>query len=86
MRKKQMFKEEDIPSKYIKEIKNWSGAFNFVTGRIDEFNTLVSVWEHGGVYKIIRVFIISGKNKLVVSVDCDMMNATNTMSKLLMRY
>lgn len=83
---KELFKEDDIPNKYLKEIRNWSGAFNFITGRIDEFNTLVSVWGSGGTYKIIRAFIISGKDKPAISVDSDMLNSHNTMAKLLMEY
>lgn len=83
---KQLFGEKDIPIEYLKEIKNWSGAYRFVTGRLDEFNTLVSVWERGGVYKIIRAFIFSGNPKPVISVDAEMLNSDNAMAKLLLCY
>ena len=83
---KEIMKETDIPKEYLEEIKNWSGSFRFVTGRMDEFNTLVSVWESGGTYKIIRAFVLSGKDEPVISVDSDMLNSHNAMAKLLMRY
>lgn len=83
---KELFKEDEIPKEHLKEIKNFTGAYEFVTGRIDEYNAVVSVWTHGGVYKIIRAFILSGKDTPVISVDCDMANAHSIMAKLLLRY
>lgn len=84
---KQLFKMEDLPVEYQKEVKNWVGVvFEFITGRIDEHNTAVTVWESGGTYKIIRLFVMSGKNEPAVSVDYDMLNFHQVMEKLLMRY
>ncbi len=86
MTSKELYGEKDIPDEYLKEIKKFSGAYEFVTGRMDEFNTLVSVWFSAGTYKIIRAFIISPKSIPVISVDADMVNAHVAMAKLLTRY
>ena len=58
---KELFKEEELPESHLKEIKNFSGAFEFVSGRIDEFKTCISIWTHGGTYKLIRSFELAGK-------------------------
>lgn len=86
----ELLSEKDIPKEYIKEIKKWSGDYRFVTGRIDEymgeFKILVSIWEDGGAYKIIRVFLIIKRNKPITLVDSEMLNSDDIMAKLLMEY
>jgi hypothetical protein len=83
MMKKPIYKFEELPDDYQKLAKVWSGAFNFIIGR-KEYGTAITVWEHAGVYKIIRLFKFRGALNISIDVECG--NIKTVMEKLLLKY
>jgi hypothetical protein len=83
---KPIFDISKLPIEYQRELKEWiSNKDEYLTGKIDEYDTSILIWKRGQTYKIIRMFNVVGRSTPAVSVDLDNAKPDQIIVHLLLR-